>query len=163
MPDTPAEIVAYLRERSVDPGMGWLNQAAALIEARPPIDITDEMLSAAAQAYSDYGRKEIEAEHEEALREALEAAVAVLPSLTMVPVKVTLISADGHEEVELGPFSQGVHIKKFDPTAPLSIYDTAGQPTKNAVARFFPNLGWMIEGDALNKSYYIAHVQAVTS
>lgn len=139
----------------------------------PPIDVTNGMLDAAIEAYHEYGRVEDEGDFTEAMREALEAAVAAHPSVveraanplvsTMVPVKVVLSTPDGSKERELGTFNQGVHIERLDPTAPLSIYDTASQPTKNAIARCFPNLGWMVEGDETHMTYWRAHIQAVTT
>lgn len=85
----------------------------------------------------------------------------------MTAVKVVLISADGSRELELGPFNQGVHFEQFDPTAPLTCYDTAGAVTKNAVVRFLPHLGWVAEGghsaagELVDQTYWHLHVQTV--
>lgn len=62
----------------------------------------------------------------------------------MIPMKVVLHYRDPEgvdHERELGPFNQGVVIKKRDPTAPLSAYDVA---TDTAVARLWHS-GWLVE------------------
>lgn len=119
---------------------------------------TELMMDAAYNAYHECGKVDDEATFDEALREAITAALQVMPRET-VPVKLTFVR--GEAELELEPFNQGVHLERFDPTAPVSIYDTAGKPTENAVARWLPNIGWMIEGDRANAIYERVHVQAM--
>lgn len=78
----------------------------------------------------------------------------------MIPVQVTLVNNDGEEWVA-GPFNQGVVIKQFDRTAPLTIYDVAGEIGSNAIARYLHPVGWVLEGAARQGFFEHVFVQAV--
>lgn len=122
------------------------------------IEPTNEMMAAAHKAYGGLGILD-EAEFNDALRNAITAALAAQPQ-AMVPVKATLI--DRELDVELGVFSQGVHFGATDRTALLTMYDTAGPIVANVIARFQMGHGWFIEGDPEQRlGIGRLHVQAV--